>query len=576
MSKAEAVLADQLHEWQTDPARLAQWLAALPEPASWPIAERRAMATVWEQLACLDHHPIWIVEWPNLAVGGWLQRVIWSLGGKAALQRVTETAVHLRVAWPMEAGSQHPVTGTPLRWGLAITAIDRDEEAEAVCVRLDDPDGLYLTDEWIVTHNTRLMESIIRQDIQKGYSVIAIDPKGDHELVNTIVQAAVETGRLEEVMLLTPIFPDYSIRVGPLTSYYMQEELVNMLISGVKAKEEFFVAIAQEVATMVVAGELRKRALEGDPRPLTFQDIKDRIGFRDLQLFIQDLEPLPGLERVVHSLKQMVDSPNLADYWSKVSSTFRTFLSAVTSGATGEIIGRATVNPVISRLERGERVILIVQMGSLLTQRTSGLVGKLLIAMIQALVGRLFASGQKLSPPLCLHIDEGHNVLYLGFQELINKGGGANCWVHFYTQSVAQIAAEVGTDYAQSIIDNINTWIYMLVNHPDTAAHIEAASPRRTRYDTIVPAGEDPTIRAVEQPLIRADRVLQLPKRWCYMRSYGRVWKFQTLESPPSWLKITWPTVPVHGNAEEDHQDVELEKTTENGVGATESADGRA
>jgi len=55
---------------------------------------------------------------------------------------------------------------------------------------------------------TRLIENIVEQDIRKGYNVVVIDPKGDTELFSKIVQVAAESGRLEEVMLLTPIYPD--------------------------------------------------------------------------------------------------------------------------------------------------------------------------------------------------------------------------------------------------------------------------------------------------------------------------------------------------------------------------------
>jgi hypothetical protein len=213
-------------------------------------------------------------------------------------------------------------------------------------------------------------------------------------------------------------------------------------------------------------------------------------------------------------------------------------------------MGRATVNPVIERLEAGRPVIVVAQTGSLLTQRTSVLVGKMLISMVQALVGRLFSSGRTLTPPLCLHIDEGHNVLYAGFQELINKGGGANCWVHFYTQSLAQIEAEVGPEYARSIVDNINTWVYFLVNHPETARHIEATSPLRDRYEPVMQLGGDITIRTTEGPAVRMDRVLRLPKRWFYCRSYGKVWKGRTPDVPETWLKVTWPMVRPRAFAE--------------------------
>lgn len=38
-----------------------------------------------------------------------------------------------------------------------------------------------------------------------------------------------------------------------------------------------------------------------------------------------------------------------------------------------------------------------------------------------------------------------------------------------YTESLAQVEAEMEPEYARSIVDNLNTWIYMLVNHLETA-----------------------------------------------------------------------------------------------------------
>ena len=57
---------------------------------------------------------------------------------------------------------------------------------------------------------TRIMEHIIEQDIRKGYSVVAIDPKGDIDLFSKIAQVADDSGRLDDQMLITPIFPQYS------------------------------------------------------------------------------------------------------------------------------------------------------------------------------------------------------------------------------------------------------------------------------------------------------------------------------------------------------------------------------
>ena len=101
---------------------------------------------------------------------------------------------------------------------------------------------------------TRLIENIVEQDIRKGYNVVVIDPKGDVELFSKMVQVAAESGRLAEIMLLTPIYPDCSIMLDPLAYYYMEDELVDHVISGIRAKEDYFIAIASEVSQAVVSG----------------------------------------------------------------------------------------------------------------------------------------------------------------------------------------------------------------------------------------------------------------------------------------------------------------------------------
>ncbi|MER3425536.1 MAG: hypothetical protein C4293_22150, partial [Nitrospiraceae bacterium] len=166
--------------------------------------------------------------------------------------------------------------------------------------------------------------------------------------------------------------------------------------------------------------------------------------------------------------------------------------------------------------------------------------------MIQSLIGRIFASGRKLQPPLCLHLDEGHNLLYPDIQELFSKGGGANCWVHFYSQSMAQISEAIGEAGAQSLTDNINTWIYMLIDHPDTAELIERSAPLTLKRDGVVALGDGVTSRTAEITQVPAAQVLRLPKRGFYLRSYGQWFRGVTLETNPLWVRVRFPTVAAH------------------------------
>lgn len=386
---------------------------------------------------------------------------------------------------------------------------------------------------------TRLIENIVEQDILKGYNVVVIDPKGDIQLFSKIVQVAAEAGRLDEIMLLTPIYPDYSIMLDPLAYYYMEEELVDHVVSGIRAKEDYFIAVAYEVTQSIIAGLAIQAKYRKERLNINFADIKARSDYESLKKFRDSIELLPGAADVVTNINQILSSP--ADFFAKVSSSLRTTLTALVSGSTGKIIGKSLVNEFVKRFEEGKGVILFCNTGSMLARRTAHIVGRVLVSMIQSMLGRFFASGRKLNPPLCLHIDEGHNVLYKGIQELFAKGGAANVWVHFYTQSIAQIEEEVGTEAAKSILDNINTWVYMLVNHPDTAQYVEDSSPNTRKYQPILSFGGGISVREIEDKQILASKVMQLPKRGFYMRSYGKLYRGITKDVKPTYVKVEFP-----------------------------------
>lgn len=386
---------------------------------------------------------------------------------------------------------------------------------------------------------TKLIENIVEQDIQKGLNVVVIDPKGDIELFSRVVQASAEAGRLEEVMFLSPIYTDYSIMLDPLAYYYMEDELVDHVISGIKAKEDYFIAIAYEVTQAVISGLALKAKHRGRRLNINFYEIKERSDWHNLRGFKDNLAKIPGSHEVVSSIEQILNSP--PDFFSKVSSSLRTTLSALTSGSTGKIIGKSFVNEFVKRFEEGKRVILFCNTGSMLARRTAHIIGRVLISMIQSMLGRFYASGRKIDPPLSLHIDEGHNMLYKGIEELFNKGGAANVFVHFYTQSIAQMEEEIGKEASKSIIDNINNWVYMLVNHPETAKFIELSSPKVKKFQPVLSFGGGITVREAEENRILAQNVLRLPKRHFYMRSYGKLYRGMTKEIKPLYVKIKFP-----------------------------------
>lgn len=410
---------------------------------------------------------------------------------------------------------------------------------------------------------TKLLTHMIVQDIKAGRNVVFFDPKGDDEAISAVLQAAVESGRLDDLMFITPIYPEQSMIIDPLAYYYLPDELVDHVISGIQTEkgDEYFVNVASEVTTAVVGGIIAQDIAMNRPTNMNFYDIKQQVDYVSLgrlgeKLDLLKTHPNPQARQLAEesslNILQIRSSPQ--DFFAKVSSSLRTVLTALTSSTTGKIIGKAKTNEFVRRFERGDGVILICNTGSLLARRTAYIIGRVLISMIQSMVGRFFASGSKLKRPLCVYMDEGHNILYQGIQELFNKAGGAGVWLHFFTQSMSQIEEAVGKPTMQSIIDNISTWVYMRVNHNDTAKYVEESAPIQRVYKNIVNIGDaklSMSLKEDEEYAIRSDKIFKLKPRYFYLRAGGDFYKGIIPVVPDPIMKIKFPNINMVADEDE-------------------------
>ncbi|MBW1795645.1 MAG: TraM recognition domain-containing protein [Deltaproteobacteria bacterium] len=393
---------------------------------------------------------------------------------------------------------------------------------------------------------TKLIELMIEQDIRKGYSVTLFDPKGDIDLLSSIVQVAFEENRQHELCLITPIFPEYSASIDPLAYYFMPEELVSHVVSGIKAKEEFFINIAYETTLIIVLTLLLFAKARNEKCRINLNDIKERAShacLEDLKAELESIPESPEKADILASLTQILDSPK--DYFAKISSSLRTTLTSLSTGNVGKIIGRAQSNQFIKRLEQNKRVILVVQTGSLLTRKTAHIVARVLISMIQSFIGRRYASGRTVSPPLAIYLDEASNLMYIGIDELFNKAGGAGAWVHAFTQSISDLEAEIGRPFAKKILDNTNTKVFMRVNDPTTAEYVADYSGEQKRFSPLLSLGGAITIREVKENAILPEHILNLQEREFFLFSYQGQYRGKTLFVKPPYFQIEYPHVNV-------------------------------
>jgi len=391
---------------------------------------------------------------------------------------------------------------------------------------------------------TRCMEGIIEQDIRKGYSVVAIDPKGDIDLFSKVVQVARETGRKEDLMLITPVFPQYSAILDPLSTYYMVEELVAHITAGVAVgKEPYFFSVAYEISLIVVQSLVMLAEVNGRKVSFNLNDIKNHISHSDLEKLKERVDTIgsPQALQLAMDLQKIIATP--ADYYSKVASSLRVALTELTSGNVGKIIGQADENRFIDRLEQNKGIIMVVQLGSMLTKRAAYTAGKVIASMIQAFVGRRFSSDKKVTPPLVLHIDEAQSVLYQGIEELFAKAGGAGVYIHGYCQSVSQLYAEIGVDRANTILDNCNTKLFMRVPDAKTATYISDHLGEKRVYSPIISLGGNLAIRETEDIRVKHTEVLNMAPRQFFMTSYSGIYRGITADVSDATLRVIFPDI---------------------------------
>lgn len=375
---------------------------------------------------------------------------------------------------------------------------------------------------------TRLIETMIEQDIRNGRSVIYIDPKLDQSIFAKIAEIAFEEDREDDLMFFSPVFPELSVKVNPFSSYFLVEELVAHVVSGIKVgKEPFFKDIAYEATDTIIESLLYIRARQAIEDAITFQDIKDKVTRSAMQSLQEDFIACGGdrdMPHIMTGFDQILSSDQ--QYYSKISSSLRTTLTKLSYGNVGKVINGYpghNENEFIKRLEDGRRVIMVVQTASLLIRDVAFVIARVIISMIQSFVGRVLAMGGVIKPELCLYIDEASNVFYEGVEDMFNKAGGAGVWISAFTQSLADIVAEIGADRAKKVADNTNTKIILKVNDVESREYISRLSGLARKFSPIMGLGGSLQLRSEELPLVSVEDIGTLrPRDFILIGADGR------------------------------------------------------
>lgn len=393
---------------------------------------------------------------------------------------------------------------------------------------------------------TRLAESMIDQDIRKGNSVVFFDPKGDQEIFSKIYEVAADCGRKDDLMLVTPVYPEYSAVIDPLAFYFYPEELVNHIISGIKAgKEPYYRETAKTITMSIVMANILLAQAEGRPATQNIELIRQCAQFKTLGDIAVALESVASPEAIAlaSTIRRFTNGDD--EHFAKVSSSLQNCLNELTQGNIGKIIGQADSNRFMERLEQGRPVILVVQTSSMIVRESGAILGKIILSMIQSFVGRVYGGNRKcVTPPLAIYIDEAQSLLYEGAEELFSKAGSADVMITAFTQSVQNLYAVIGEDFAKAILDNTNTKIFMRCVDAETAEYVVKHFGVKKVLSGIFGSAQV-TTREVEQDLVRVQDILELQNQKFYMTTYSGKYRGSTLDTPGSIYTVEFPEPPA-------------------------------
>lgn len=390
---------------------------------------------------------------------------------------------------------------------------------------------------------TRLAENSIIQDIKDGKNVIVIDPKIDVDLFSSIFQAAAESSRDDDLMLLTTVYPELSIKINAIANYYLPDEVISTIMAGVPAEDPFFYNYAYEILSVVVRSIVMLRKHKGLDSKISIDELSRYISFGKMEELKTEIKSFKDEE--MDKINNLLDSilEGEKEYFGKVSSTLRGTMTQLTTGNLAEVVGRAKNNEVVDRLESDKGVILVVQTGAMLQKQGALILGKVVVSMIQSVVGRYFAQGKKFSTPLCIYIDEMSNCTYYGIEDMFNKAGGCNCFITGLTQSPADIIAEIGADRARKLFDNTNTKIFMRMNDVDSASMLKTFGGTLNRQTTQLSLNGGIRSTEVEEDVLKETDFLELKEREFFYFGFEGKFKGKTTRTDDPYIKIIYPSM---------------------------------
>ncbi|MCX7123318.1 MAG: conjugative transfer system coupling protein TraD [Gammaproteobacteria bacterium] len=368
---------------------------------------------------------------------------------------------------------------------------------------------------------TRLLSILVNQDIRNHDAVIVIDPKGDLEVLQDIYSACAAAGRLQDLMVLHPGFPQVSAKYNPLASFSNVSEVATRVASAISASGEGkqFQDFAWKFLNITAACILEM----GEPmcyKTLSFYVARPKqtlLAYCDRILPKADPHYLQKIEAVIQEFKKTDDNGSVIEIARSqaINIYLHRYIEEVTAkgDATAlhstitdlhhaanvgdEFYGKitASLGPVFDKINKTSasevfswsynfglpeiklanvikrKKVLYIGLDAMVNKAMAEAVGQALISDLVSLAGRMYKDNQGQEYTLKIHADEFAEIVRDEFITLLNKAGGAGYSVTAYTQTKNDIGAVFSgnADKPEMILGNFGTKVMLRVANDETA-----------------------------------------------------------------------------------------------------------
>jgi len=379
-------------------------------------------------------------------------------------------------------------------------------------------------------------------DVEFGNSLFCIDPKGSYDWLEKIVYVAYKTGRLKELMIFNLLYPEVSVRINPLKG--LRPEKIGEFFYRLApvGDDQFFPQVAQNIGESVAFALYALGKEE-----ISIWDVYKNSSVKDFDRLLKELQnytPKTDRERKLykeyyHDALEKVRKIKEKDpgFWSKVNTSFEVSVSRLATGLVGKLMGKVYGSPLLEKLMNGEPVIFFAYLGVLeVGEMTGAMVAKLLSSVTHHVYGVYYTKNRSMIPPVAEYWDEASNVFYDGAQDKFNKAGGVNCYLHAFTQSLADPEKVVGKELTKILQDNANYVLFSVIDS-ETQQYFERAFGYVKGYE-IIWKKEDFDLVQTEKPLVPADAFARLWKGAFHAFIEARYYRGYSplLKTPPVWL----------------------------------------